>query len=185
MTQLSKSAYRKQARQIRCALDIPSLSRQICQQVEAWRLFKAASTILAYSALEDEIDLRPLIHLYPHKNWYLPRVLETNGLDFHQYRLGETLIPNRFGVLEPLADSPLLALKEPDCLIFVPCLMLDQQGVRLGFGKGYYDRFLANLPCEVLTASPLPQMLLVKQLPRDEWDVPVGWAITEQGISQL
>ena len=64
-------------------------------------------------------------------------------------------------------------------LILVPNLCCDKQGYRLGHGAGYYDRYLAGYSGE--TVSLCPADWLQEQLPRDEFDLPVGLVLTETG----
>lgn len=173
-----KNRLRQEAKQRRLSLDIPWLSREIRSHIERWPIFQEARIVLFYMALPDEIDLFPLIKQYPDKNWYLPRVATKSTLAFHRFSPGDPLIPSRFGIKEPEASAPLLGSREQADLIFVPGLMLDREGFRLGFGKGYYDQFLAdssNLP----SVCPVPNALLMDRLPRERWDIPMRWGITE------
>jgi 5,10-methenyltetrahydrofolate synthetase len=93
--------------------------------------------------LENEPDLRP-VYEYLHTQGLtvaLPIVVEKQApLEFHVWRPTDTLKPGAFGVLEPVRGAKLM----PD-VVLVPTLGFTDQGARLGYGGGYYDRTLAHL----------------------------------------
>jgi 5,10-methenyltetrahydrofolate synthetase len=93
--------------------------------------------------LDNEPDIRP-VYAYLHTQGFtvaLPIVVEKQApLEFHVWRPTDSLKPGAFGVLEPIRGEKLM----PDVLL-VPTLGFTDQGVRLGYGGGYYDRTLANL----------------------------------------
>ncbi|MBP1971769.1 5-formyltetrahydrofolate cyclo-ligase [Virgibacillus natechei] len=68
-------------------------------------------------------------------------------------------------------------------LLIVPGLVFDKSGFRIGFGGGYYDRFLMDYPNE--TASLMHQNQIVEELPREEFDLPVHYLITDKGINRI
>jgi 5-formyltetrahydrofolate cyclo-ligase len=96
-------------------------------------------TIAAYSPLVGEIDPSATIAGHPEVRWVYPRVTGDH-LTFHT---GDSLQPGSFGILEPLADSPEIPLHEIDAFL-CPGLAFDLRGGRLGRGRGFYDRLLAQ-----------------------------------------
>jgi 5-formyltetrahydrofolate cyclo-ligase len=93
--------------------------------------------------LESEPDLRP-VYEYLYTQGFtvaLPVVVKKHSpLEFHAWRTSDTLKPGAFGVLEPVRREKLM----PDVML-IPTLGFTDQGARLGYGGGYYDRTLANL----------------------------------------
>lgn len=179
----SKAAWRRWARQVRSGLDLGTSSTQICEQLSAVETFVTARHILLYLPLSTEIDLRPLATLHPHKSWGIPRCLPEAQLAWHCWdpRRTDVYVQGRFGLLEPRADAPLMDLDQVE-LVLVPGMAFDLWGGRLGYGKGYYDRFLARYP-GVKTIGICPQAcLLSTPLPSDPWDVPMQGVITEEGL---
>ncbi len=178
----AKKQLRQDAREKRAHLDMASLSQVICNQITQWETFQKATHILTYAALPDEINLIPLIEQFPEKHWYLPRVLPQKKLQIHQASPQMPLASNAFGILEPLPTAPILDPKIPLHLIFIPALLIDRHGTRLGFGGGYYDRFLVEYHDKSILCCPIPSALWMDELPQDPWDVKVHWGIYETGI---
>jgi 5-formyltetrahydrofolate cyclo-ligase len=110
-------------------------------------IWQQAGSVLFYAALNDEIDLGALLReaLREGKVVALPRyVSEENG--YAPCRLGnsEELCSGKFGVIEPRADSPIHPVNQLD-LVLVPGVGFDTSGRRLGRGRGFYDRLLADI----------------------------------------
>jgi 5-formyltetrahydrofolate cyclo-ligase len=66
--------------------------------------------------------------------------------------------------------------------VVVPGLAFDRAGHRLGYGKGFYDRFLAQLNPKVIKVGLVPSQLIFEQLPKDPWDQPVDYLVSELGV---
>ncbi len=178
-----KNKFRKECRQIREKLgeDFRHLSdTAIIKQIENWKPFCNASVILTYMPIKAEVDLRMLFARFPEKNWVLPRILpETDHLmQFHQY-LPDRMIRHAFGMQEPQADLPVIPPEAID-LVLVPGLAYDQEGWRLGYGGGYYDRFLKGFMGTSL--GVIYDALLLNALPHDANDVQMDFIVSENGI---
>jgi 5-formyltetrahydrofolate cyclo-ligase len=185
---LSKAALRKHALNRREQLPISRLSEQIGQQIMGLAGFRSAPRIFFYYPIRNEVDLRPLFHQCPDKEWFLPVVRPEQNMHFLPCPDIDQLRSGPYGTLEPVGqkstDRPVLPpdLRPDDCLI-LPGLLFDRQGFRLGYGKGYYDRFLeaarqAGRHCLLLGA--VPEDLLLDSLPQDPWDQPAHWIVTER-----
>jgi 5-formyltetrahydrofolate cyclo-ligase len=130
---------------------------------------KQTQHILLYAATEWELDVLELAQQMPGKSFYLPRCAPKRRLAIHAYPC--PLVTSRFGIREPEASAPEVS---PDILdlVLVPALVLDERGFRLGYGGGYYDRFLPLLRKDCRTIGIAP--FIVPELPTDPWDIPVG-----------
>lgn len=153
-------------------------SRQICDHLAGWRIFQHAQTVGAYLPMKGEVDLRPLLEQFPAKRWVLPRIREERQMDFHLYDLAR-LVVHPFGMLEPAADLPIVPAADI-ALLLVPGLAYDRRGWRLGYGGGYYDRFLAGFGG--ISVGVTFHALLLEALPHEPHDAPVGWVVTERGL---
>ena len=108
----------------------------------AW-LPAPGAVIAGYWPIKSEIDPRPLMHRFSAEGFLLalPRITG-DTMTFHAYHPEDVLIAGTFGVMEPDAA----AQRVSPALILVPLLAYDVAGGRLGYGKGYYDRFFLAHP---------------------------------------
>ncbi len=157
-------------------------------QVEAGALFErflalpeveAAETVMAFYGTGREPDTVPLIRalLERGKRVALPVVLPHRGMEARQVLDPDRLIPNRFGIPEPDDAAPVIPKGEIDAAL-IPHLMVDRDGYRLGWGGGYYDRWLVDFPG--FTVCICRQGRLVEHMPREEFDVPVRLVLFEE-----
>ena len=152
---------------------VAAASRALCERLARWTTLREAQTILAYLAFRNELDLCPLFERLPGKRWVVPRI-EGDRLVLHPYDPAR-LVRHRFGMLEPAADLPVIEPTALD-LILVPGVAFDRQGYRLGFGGGYYDRFLATT--SALRVGVTYDECLTDVLLRDDHDQPMDWIVT-------
>jgi len=175
-----KARRRKQCKAIRKELGDETrraASHAICARLVGWDIFQNAKTILTYMPMRTEVDLRSLFTEFPEKRWLIPRILpgEEGRMVFHPYD-PDNLILHPFGMVEPAQHLPQVSPSEVQ-LVLVPGLAFDHSGWRLGYGGGFYDRFLAGF--EGVSVGIVFQALLLDMLPHDEYDVPVDWVVCE------
>ena len=137
MTNWNKTEWRRWAREKRTQLDIPVLSTEIVSQLEHWPLYKQAEHVLTYLAFGSEINLSKL----GDKHFYATRTYQNGTLTVHA--LSENLERHAYGFLQPAADKPEVKPGRLE-LLLIPGLAFDRKGNRLGYGKGFYDRLLAQ-----------------------------------------
>ncbi len=161
-------------------------SELLCAQVAATAEFQAAQRILAYFSHRQEPDLSYLWRSPPGstKQWGFPRCV---GLNLHWFlwRSPEPLMAGKFGILEPSPEAIAIAPETAD-LILVPAVACDRQGNRLGYGGGYYDRFLSQPHlAKIPTIGIVFEFAQVKALPREPWDRQLHGVSTELGYKAL
>jgi 5-formyltetrahydrofolate cyclo-ligase len=145
-----------------------ALERNLAQLVLPHLL--GARVIAAYHPLRDEISPYPILAgLGEGQRWALPWFAHRDTVFL--WREGPARDPSPWGVAQPGADAAPLA---PD-VVLVPVVLADRQGVRIGHGKGHYDRALANLKAggQPVTTIGLawPEQLVDGPLPADSWDM--------------
>ena len=106
----------------------------------------SAHTVMAYCSLSDEVDTRQLLNrlVAMGKRVLLPKVTSGTRMELREYHGEADLISGAYGIMEP--DGPTFTDYASIDVAIVPGMSFDKDGNRLGRGKGYYDRFLVNLP---------------------------------------
>ena len=151
----------------------------ILKQIAASEVFLSASSLLIYAPHKDEINLLPLIKLARARGIPVgfPRCdTETTTISFYALEPGRRLVRGAYGIAEPPDDAPPCPMDERT-LCILPGLTFDPLGNRLGYGKGYYDRFLEHFPG--VRAAAVYESLLVKRVPTEEHDRPIALLFTE------
>ena len=175
-----KDMYRQKAR--RLFKDQQGMRTQMSGRVEKQVLsglpYKAANTLFCYVGTERELETRSLIlrAMLAGKRVCVPRCEENGEMTARYITSMDDLQPGRFGIDEPSADAPIADKADID-LAIVPCAVCDGDLNRLGWGKGYYDRYLADTAME--KAALCPSLLIVQRLYPNGTDVAMDFVITE------
>lgn len=143
--------------------------------------FETPAVVSAFWPIKEEIDIRPLmIELFNAGCQMALPVVQGRGkpLLFRAWRPGDPLEAGVFGTLQPSARRELV---EPDALI-VPLLACDQEGWRLGYGGGFYDRTLAGLRArrKVTAVGVGFDAQLVPEVPHGPDDQRLDWLLTDK-----
>ena len=163
---------------------------QVYQRVVTGRLFNRSQRLAFYFASDAELDPLPILlrALKMGKQCYLP-VLSAHRPDkvsFAPFRLGDELVPNRWGILEP--DQLIRRLVKPQSLdlVFVPLVGFDADCNRMGMGKGFYDRTFAYRQRLGFQRPRLVGLAYenqkVESLPVSDWDVPLDAVVTDAAV---
>lgn len=159
----NKSDYRLYAKELRKTLDIKALSNILVQKIRESSNYKSAKNVMIFYPTKYEVDLRDL--LTDDKNFYLPKV---KGEELLVCPYSEKLEKSVYNIMEPCTNP--VDIETLD-LVVVPALMADKNGYRLGYGGGFYDRFLKS--CSAKTMTCLSKELVVDSLPFDNFDVKI------------
>ena len=182
---LEKKELRRHLRALRRELDPKTRlawNRLLCEQILTLPCYQKAQILLAYDPIADEPDLRPVVEhaLSVGKTVAFPVCdPETCTMCFRAVRSLDELSVGTYGICEPSETCPEI-LDFSDALCLVPALAFDRSGFRIGYGKGYYDRFLAAHPTDTLGATY--SVLIVDSLPCEPTDRAVSTLLTERGI---
>ncbi len=173
---MDKKELRRYAKEVRHGVDIARVSEAICLNIAAMAEFEQAKNILLFYPKAQEINLLGLCE--KDKNFYLPRV-EGEKLLICPYDCNVKLKKSEFNVLEP-CSVPV----SPDVIDFavIPCLMADMKKFRLGYGGGFYDRFIPSLRADCKKVVVCAAQLVTECLPTEHFDKPVDFVATEQGV---
>lgn len=113
------------------------------------------------------------------KTVYLPRVMPGRGMEARLYDPQRPLQRNGYGICEPDASSPAVDKGEIE-LALVPAMCYDRSGFRLGYGAGYYDRWLSGFTG--YTVGLCRERVLQRSLPVEPHDLPVNLVLTERQV---
>ena len=185
-----KNTLRQILQSTRRALTKPereSSSRTVQERVFASEIWRKAEYVALYMPLHDELSTDLLRHAAFHskKQVLLPRVLDHQGrMAFCFCQSTTPFETNSFGIQEPCSDQKALLPNDIDrlpssVLFLLPGLAFDRKGFRLGFGGGYYDRFLAPIR-QCVTLGLCFSCQLLPELPHDTWDQPLQYIATEK-----
>ena len=158
-------------------------SRQIADSVMRWIQSESFDAVMLYLSMRSEVETVGLLErlLHAGKQVCAPVVdTEQNRLIPRRIQEAETaLVRHRYGMLEPNTACPIFPISQLQ-LIIVPGIAFDCKGYRLGYGKGFYDRFLANCP-HAIPIGLAYQIQVVEDTFPQAWDVPVKHIFTETG----
>jgi len=99
---------------------------------------------------------------------------------FVKIESAKDLLPGRYGVLEPGGSCCLSEGDHRGLVVFVPAVLLDTWGNRLGRGGGWYDRTLSTLGEQVIRIALAYEFQLIDEVPTEKWDCPVDFIMTEE-----
>ena len=140
-----------------------------------------ADTVMLFYGVGRELDTTPLLEalLAQGKRVCYPVCLPERQMQARAVSGPEQLVPGKFGIPAPGEDCPLVPQREIDAVL-VPCLLCDRQGYRLGYGGGYYDRFLGKYPGA--TVGIIYRQNLYRFLPHGRYDASVSVVVSEKGF---
>lgn len=145
--------------------------------LNAWRRAKTVATTLSTSI---EIHTQPVIQRAwrEHKRVVMPKVKPQRRMIFVPYRPDTHLVPNRFKILEP-QDERIVKSTDIDLMV-VPGLAFTSNGERLGFGGGYYDRYLKGYNGFTVALARTTQVFKQPIWPVNQYDVKINKVITDK-----
>ena len=163
-------------------------SEKICKLATSLVSFRHADIILLYAPIKSEIDVMPIFKeaLEKGKRVAFPRCnVEERTMKFHFVTSEDDLTPCAYGIREPRED---LEVYDPQstqgvAVCYVPGLAFDAYGYRLGYGKGYYDKFMNKFTgC---TIGLVYSEFITNALPKGHFDRHCDIMLTEKGIKAL
>ncbi len=161
--------------------ELAAVSRTICERISREPALASFQKIALYKSFRNEVDLMPLLGLWPDRRFYFPLV-DVKALTMTFYPHGLQYQTNTWGLSEPEpVGEPLVP--DAQTLVIVPALAYDVRGYRLGYGKGFYDRFLSGL--RVAALGVCGSTFLKSELPRESHDRPVDFIQTETGFLRI
>jgi len=151
------------------------VSQQIHKKLRKSKIFKDANKIGAYYPIGSEVLTQDILQeiLSSGRELFLPKVIE-DEIEFRKITDFSCLEKGNFDIMEPKDDCP--ADNNLD-LLLLPTVGISQDGVRLGYGHGFYDKFLSKNQIE--TVSLIFEKQVIKKIPYSDHDIIMNWILTE------
>lgn len=172
-------------------------NQQITRHLHSYAFAQQVKWLGCYAAYRHEPDLSLLLE--PSDGFALgdktygtalPKIMGSGAMAFYAFEKGDPSETNAYGILEPLAspsklvacsEDPKMGLMPRDILIVVPALAVDQAGHRLGYGGGYYDRYLERYSGIQAIAVVFSEFVM-ECLPVESHDQKISGYVTEKGV---
>lgn len=143
-------------------------------------VLKNYQSIALYNSIRNEVEMQQILEaLYQVKEIYLPAIEE--GIVFRRLMDFSKLKTSKFGIDEPY-DGEVRDVNDFEVIV-VPCVAINQEGYRIGYGKGYYDRALQNY--KGIKIATVFNYQIVDYAFQEPHDIRVDYVITEDGLRKL
>lgn len=186
MLKKEKDDIRKKYINKRNSLDPEKKSKRdikICKSALAG--YRFADCVLMYAPTGSEPDIMPIAEdaLKKGKKVAFPRCdTEKHTMKYHFITSVDELEPDAYGIREPSASLPIY---DPEshmsAICLVPALVYDRRGCRLGYGKGFYDRYLSSFKGNVI--GIIYSDFILPKVPRGRFDIKINVLLTEKGVT--
>ncbi len=159
-------------------------SERINKLIKSTSYYKNSNTIMCFVSFNHEVDTHKFIKdaISEGKRIVVPvsihstrELIPSELHNFNELEIGY------YNILTPKKEFIRPVPKEEIELILVPGIVFDSHGFRVGYGGGYYDRFLSGVAKTVPKIAIAFSMQIIKQVPRENFDIPVDMIITEKG----
>lgn len=158
--------------------------RAITARVMALPGYRQADVIFCFVSTENEISTIPIFHdaWAGNKRIGVPLCTEKGIMEVREIKSFADLQPGLYGIKEPVPETALIRPEEIDFAV-VPCLSCSCDGRRLGYGGGYYDRYLGeDNGVRAVKAVICREQMICNEIPAEPHDIIMDLVITEKGI---
>ncbi len=181
-----RKAFKEKRRQL-SEEEKKEFSESLCRNICSLDVFKEADAVLSFYPLSSETDVRGVNEeaVRLGKTLAFPKCVNgTREMNFYVVKGEADLEKGSFSIMEPKESCPLfIPSAEIKTLCIVPALAYDGEGYRLGYGGGYYDRYL--LRYSVKTVGAVYHPFLTDTLARDRYDIAVDAVVTDKKIINI
>ncbi|MBE6632436.1 MAG: 5-formyltetrahydrofolate cyclo-ligase [Ruminococcaceae bacterium] len=158
----------------------------ICKRFLTLTSYRYAKTLLVYAPTGEEIDIFPIIRdaLEKGKNVAFPKCCPENSTMVYKIiSSADDLSKGCFGLMEPDDSLPSYEGDGTDAICIIPAIVYDKKGYRIGYGKGYYDRYLSSF--KGIKAGVGYSDFMLDSVPHGRFDLTVDVLITEKGVKSF
>ncbi len=152
-------------------------SNSLVQRLLNSEEYKESNHVLSYAPIHSEVDTMFLLEaaFQDRKGFYLPKVTDriNHKMDFYKVEHREQIRIGYRNIREPISGI-LFDRKQEGALMIVPCVAFDRRGTRLGYGGGYYDRYLQDCEKQTKTILVAFREQEAEYIERKKYDIPIG-----------
>ncbi len=170
-----------QARHAMTAAEWDAIDAGILQHLVQDENFRRSKAVFMFCSIAGEVSTKAIME-YCWENGKIvciPRCGQGHTMVAHQILTPDDCVSGKFGIPEPTEHCPVMAQDALD-LVLVPCLAADKHGNRIGYGGGYYDRYLQK--CTAAAIVLCPSRYVLQEVPTEPFDYPCNKIITEKGV---
>lgn len=163
--------------------DLQHKNQLIYEKLVHSTLYHQCKSIFTYVSMGNEVDTKKIINqgLMNGKIIGVPKVYpKKKEMIFSKIESLDELVPGHFNVLEPREECIQLLESNQDTLLLVPGLIFDKNKNRIGYGGGYYDRYLATIKGALKIIGVGYDFQLIDCIPSDPYDVPLDAIVTDK-----
>lgn len=153
-----------------------SSTNSIFSTLQNYDFFKRSEKIFIFVSFDSEIQTENFIKKWINKKQIFVPKIENNKMNLIRIKSWAELEPGHFGILEPTSSD---YYKGEIDLVITPSIVFDKNGYRLGYGKGYYDRYFTENKYKISVGLSYHK-LLQENVPKEEHDKQVDIIITEE-----
>lgn len=182
-----KNAIRKQVLEVRSKLsdnEVYRLSENIFLNLRENSFFNNSAYVMIYLDFKQEVKTDFIINycLEHGKKVYIPICIpETHEICISRITNLKELQSGHYGIREPKEEYIRLSDSNLIDLVLIPGVAFDSVGNRIGFGAGYYDRFMKRLQPKAVKAALAYSFQIVDIVPSNDYDIPADYIVTEKG----
>ena len=151
------------------------LNNKIYYKVVQNNRIKSAKTILIYVSFNNEVDTIKIIKYFLDKKLVAVPKIENNEMNFYYINNVDELKMGKYHILEPITDKKVIEFK--DTVSLTPGICYSKDGYRIGYGKGYYDKFYKKN--KVYSIGLCFKECILEEIPHDPFDQKVNEIITD------
>ena len=146
--------------------------------------YRYSNQILFYASTDIEISTFDIFEkaLKAGKSCYFPKCYENSQMSFYKVNSPDELVSDAFNIKAPMNETEIYK-PQPSDIIIVPAMAYDSKGFRLGYGKGFYDRFLPDFLGTKIGLCY--SSFMAESLPRGRYDISVDIIVTEKKVISL
>lgn len=156
----------------------------IFQNVVNMREYQQATVIFIFVSTEHEINTKPIIEDAIRKNKIVgvPKCVSKGIMEVYEIKSYDELDIGSYGIMEPRSNCRLINKDEINFAV-IPCVTCDRNGYRLGYGGGYYDRYLekSNFKKAVICYEKVIQ----ESVPTDIYDIKCNYVVTNKDVYEI